>query len=200
MNEDRNKENKYGNYFLLGFFIMAADQETIDWFDKSVSEGGYINDDYYYNGGLSGISIDFKAANALYNFDPKFNNFYGDDHSINFRDRKEAVRFKKILIDIFDEKIENDAVKDTKICISSIPTFEKVELFRKMVRLNEYKTDVEIGREIIGLIGHNRKYYIDKLEKQGILEDPESFEKSLLLMILVKETINYLSIKHKKVN
>jgi hypothetical protein len=137
-------------YFTLG--LVPADDETTEWFiDKEKGVGKF---DFYWDGCYTPNRPYCEVTNDSRNFDPQpINNENWEPDKFLFEGRAEAMKFRKMLIDIFEGNINspNNLVRDIKKCISGTPTPDKIDAILKIsnsINTSDFDTS-ELGYAII---------------------------------------------------
>jgi len=117
--------------------IVAADEETAEWFNTE--ERGVKRWDFYWNGQYTPNRPYVKMTNEAGNFDPQpMGNENWENDRFVFEGRAEAMKFRKLMIDIFEGRVAMpyDPVDRVKKAIASIPTFDKVQSVRRILASN----------------------------------------------------------------
>ena len=125
-------ENGVWLNFTLG--IVPADEETASWF--STKERGVAGYDFYWDGVYSPNRPFSKITNDAGNFDPRpIRNENWESDKFVFEGRQEAMKFRKLMIDIFEGRVEMsyNPAEQVKKAIASIPTFDKVAAVKRIL-------------------------------------------------------------------
>lgn len=129
-------ENGVWLNFTLG--IVPADEETASWF--CTKERGVVGYDFYWGGIYSPNRPFSKITNDAGNFDPRpIGNENWESDKFVFEGRQEAVKFRKLMIDIFEERVEmpqyrsENPVEQVKKALASLPTFDKVAAVKRIL-------------------------------------------------------------------
>jgi hypothetical protein len=161
--------------FTLG--MVAADEETEEWFNTE--DRGVKKWDFYWDGAYTPNRPYVKLTNAAGNFDPQpMGNENWENDRFVFEGRAEAMKFRKFMIDLFEGRIQmpNDPVATAKKAIAALPTFDKVQVVRRILTNNlpdNRFTDENIKEMIIRF-----KRYTDGVTKLiGDEVTPEVVEK-----------------------
>jgi hypothetical protein len=121
--------------FTLG--MVAADEETEEWFNTE--DRGVKKWDFYWDGAYTPNRPYVKLTNAAGNFDPQpMGNENWENDRFVFEGRAEAMKFRKFMIDLFEGRIQmpNDPVATAKKAIAALPTFDKVQLVKRILTNN----------------------------------------------------------------
>jgi hypothetical protein len=121
--------------FTLG--MVAADEETEEWFNTE--DRGVKKWDFYWDGAYTPNRPYVKLTNAAGNFDPQpMGNENWENDRFVFEGRAEAMKFRKFMIDLFEGRIQmpNDPVATAKKAIAALPTFDKVQVVRRILTNN----------------------------------------------------------------
>jgi hypothetical protein len=121
--------------FTLG--MVAADEETEEWFNTE--DRGVKKWDFYWDGAYTPNRPYVKLTNAAGNFDPQpMGNENWENDRFVFEGRAEAMKFRKFMIDLFEGRIQmpNDPVATVKKAIAALPTFDKVQVVKRILTNN----------------------------------------------------------------
>jgi hypothetical protein len=121
--------------FTLG--MVAADEETEEWFNTE--DRGVKKWDFYWDGAYTPNRPYVKLTNAAGNFDPQpMGNENWENDRFVFEGRAEAMKFRKFMIDLFEGRIQmpNDPVATAKKAIAALPTFDKVQVVKRILTNN----------------------------------------------------------------
>lgn len=125
-------ENGVWLNFTLG--IVPADEETASWF--CTKERGVAGYDFYWEGIYSPNRPFSKITNDAGNFDPSpIRNENWESDRFVFEGRQEAMKFRKLMIDIFEGRAEMpyDPAEQVKKALASLPTFDKVAAVKRIL-------------------------------------------------------------------
>lgn len=114
--------------------IVAADEETASWFNTE--NRGVKKWDFYWDGQYTPNRPYVKLVNDAGNFEPQpMGNETWENDRFVFEGRAEAMKFRKLMLDIFEGRIEmpNDPAALARKSIASIPTFDKVQAVRRIL-------------------------------------------------------------------
>ena len=128
-------ENDIWLNFTLG--MVAADEETEEWFNTE--DRGVKKWDFYWDGAYTPNRPYVKLTNAAGNFDPQpMGNENWENDRFVFEGRAEAMKFRKFMIDLFEGRIQmpNDPVATAKKAIAALPTFDKVQVVKRILTNN----------------------------------------------------------------
>lgn len=140
--------------FTIG--IVAADDETAEWFDHP--EKGVRKWDFYWDGSYGPNRPYVKLTNDAGNFDPSpmRNEIWENDRFV-FEGRKEAVKFRKLMIDIFEGLVDMpvNLIDKVKKAITHLPTFDKTMETKRILERNipgiKFESIEKLKRAIVNL-------------------------------------------------
>jgi hypothetical protein len=118
--------------FSLG--ITPADEETASWF--YTEDRGMKRFDFYWDGLYVPNRPYARITNEAGNFDPKpIGNENWENDRFVFEGRTEAVKFRKLIIDIFEGKVAMpyDPAGGVKKALAAMPTFDKVLAVKRIL-------------------------------------------------------------------
>ena len=125
-------ENSAWLNFTLG--ITPADEETASWF--CTEDRGMKGWDSYWDGLYVPSRPYARITNEAGNFDPKpIGNENWESDRFVFEGRTEAVKFRKLIIDIFEGKVTMpyDPAGGVKKALAAMPTFDKVLAVKRIL-------------------------------------------------------------------